>query len=146
MEPPKSLILLSKRCLKGSIIFKTLWLLSIIGCVALLFFSETRAWAVVAFMLGAIATVALSHVRERYILSKCVLSNQGIIYWAQPKPTNDNVTMKVLQGKEPFRLHLSNGDHLDVDVFSDEIEYFTSWVDQNNPGTFWGLLHEKRDS
>jgi len=40
----------------------------------------------------------------------------------------------------------SNGDHLDVDVFSEEIEYFTTWVNQNNPATFWGMLYEGLDS
>lgn len=145
MEAPDSLDLLVKRCLRGCIVFRVLWLLSLAGCAALLIFSETRPWALAAFLLCVSSSLALKHVRDRYESAKRLLAAETSVYWVQPR-TTAGTTRKVLAGKELLRLHLSNGDQLEIDMPESEVSKFREWIDQDKSEHRWGTAYERTNA
>ena len=50
---------------------------------------------------------------------------------------NSNLTEQALSGKQSLRMHLKSGEHLDIDVSTDEMEHFREWVSQRSPHVQW---------
>lgn len=142
IETPKSLILLKSRCIRGCFLF------SAIALVALLFGGigvtapHLRVWIGFAFLVAGMSLVALHHVRSRYHLLAHITSIPDVIYWTQERPISSSLTSQALSGKQSFRLHLNIGEYLDIDVITDDIEYFRQWVDQNNRHVNWDKLYK----
>lgn len=141
MKPPTSLILLRKQCLKGCIIFKVIALFALLSGGVAFVIPESKIWIGFAFLVAAMSLVALYHVRSRYELAGHLLSAKIAIYWSQPRPLNSNLTKRALSGKQSLRLHFDNGEHLDIDVISEEMKYFREWVNQSHPDVYWTDLY-----
>lgn len=142
MEPPRSLKLLRKRCLRSGITLKIGWLFLLIVSGGCLVCAETRPWALAGFIMAVVFSLALTRLRQKLGALSDVLSLSQIIYWSQNRPANE-LTRKVLAGRAPLRLHLNNGEHLDVDVFANEMDYFSRWIKERNPHVRWGTSYEK---
>jgi hypothetical protein len=133
MKPPKSLILLKKRCMRGSFLFATIALVALLSGGVSVAVPDLRIWIGFAFFVAGMSLVALHHVRFRYHQLAYILSSGDVIYWAQERPMNSNLTEQALSGKQSLRMHLKSGEHLDIDVSTDEMEHFREWVSQRSP-------------
>jgi hypothetical protein len=88
--------------------------------------------------MGIFAGVSLFYVRRRYEIARLLLDNTQVTYWIQPRARTSNLENKALAGRESFRIHLDNGEHLDIDVSDGELDYFKAWMGQQNSHVFWG--------
>jgi hypothetical protein len=123
--------------MRGCFLFKAIALFGLLfGGIAFVI-PHLVIWIGFAFLVSGLSLVALFHVRFRCNLLAFVMSNKGAIYWVQKRPMNSNLTKQALSGKQSFRVHLKNGENLDIDVLSVEIEYFIKWVNQRNSHVTW---------
>jgi hypothetical protein len=141
INTPKSLILLRTRCARGCFLFATISLLALLSIGISVAVPHLRIWTGFALFVAGMSLVALHHVRSRYHKLAHILSNESVIYWIQERMMNSNLTKQALAGKQSLRIHLVSGEHLDIDVITDEMDYFREWVNQKNPHAQWADLY-----
>ena len=141
IETPKSLILLKKRCIRGCFLFSIIALIALLLAGIGVTVSHLKMLIGFSLFVAGMSLVALNHVKSRYHLLLNIISLPSVIYWMQERSMSSNLTVQALSGRQSFRVHLNIGEHIDVDILTDEIDYFKGWVDQRNHQVRWDKLY-----
>jgi hypothetical protein len=130
--------LLQQRIVRGLIIFRGSCLVLTLGAAAALILPPSRPWTL-SLMLGAwLAYLGWHHVRERYFRVHEVLEDPAIVYWVHASPDVKRDLNDSPETCGRLRLHLRNGNDLDVQFHPSKMRGFLAWLRQNNPSIRWG--------